>query len=56
MFWAAYLGKNVINFMKQKVAQKFTIILGCFILSKNHNELPKVAQWVKNRPSDNIEI
>jgi hypothetical protein len=42
--------------LKQKVAQKVTIILGHFIVSKNHNELPKVAHWpkiaqlVKNRP------
>jgi hypothetical protein len=36
--------------LKQKVAQKVTIILGYFIISKNHNEPPKVAQLVKNRP------
>jgi hypothetical protein len=33
--------------IKQKVAQKVTIILGYFIFSKNHNEPPKVAQVVK---------
>jgi hypothetical protein len=38
-FKTAYLGKNVINLLKQKVA----IILGYFILSKNHNEPSKVA-------------
>jgi hypothetical protein len=34
------LGKNVINLLKPKVAQKGTIILGYFFLSKNHNEPP----------------
>jgi hypothetical protein len=29
---------------KQKVAQEVAIILGYLILSKNHNEPPKVAQ------------
>jgi hypothetical protein len=33
--------------LKQKVAQKVAIVLGYFILSKNHNEPPKVAQLVK---------
>jgi hypothetical protein len=33
--------------LKQKVAQKVAIILGYFILSKNHNEPPKVAQMAK---------
>jgi hypothetical protein len=33
--------------LKQKVAQKVEIILGYFILSKNHNEPPKVAQLSK---------
>jgi hypothetical protein len=37
----AYLGKNVINW------QKDVINLGYFILSKNHIELPKVAQLAK---------
>jgi hypothetical protein len=46
----AYLSKNVINLLKQKGAQKVTIILGYFILSKNHNEPPKVAQLAKNCP------
>jgi hypothetical protein len=44
------LGKNEINLLKQKVAQKVAIILGYFILSKNHNEPPKVAQLAKNCP------
>jgi hypothetical protein len=39
-FETAYLGKNGINLLKQKVAQKVAIILGYFILSKNHNEPP----------------
>ncbi len=33
--------------LKQKVVQKVIIILGYFILSKNHNEPPKVAQLAK---------
>jgi hypothetical protein len=45
-FETAYLGEILINLHKQKVA----IILGYFILSKNHNEPPKVAQLAKNRP------
>jgi hypothetical protein len=32
---------------KQKVAQKVAIILDYFILSKNHNKPPKVAQMAK---------
>jgi hypothetical protein len=39
-FETAYLGKNL---LKQKVAQKVTIILGYFFFSKNHNKPPKVA-------------
>jgi hypothetical protein len=35
---SAYLGKNVINLFKQKVAQNVASILGYFILSENHNE------------------
>jgi hypothetical protein len=31
----------------QKVAQNVTISFGYFIFSKNHNELPKVAQLAK---------
>jgi hypothetical protein len=48
MFETAYLSKNVIKLLKQKVAKKVAIILGYFILSKNHNEPPKVAQLAKN--------
>jgi hypothetical protein len=44
------MGKNVINLLKQKVAPKLAIILGYFILSKNHNEPPKVAELAKNHP------
>jgi hypothetical protein len=40
-FVTAYLGENEINLLKQKVAQKVTIILGYFIISKNHNEPKK---------------
>ncbi len=49
-FETAYLGKNVINLLKQKVAQKVAIILGYFILSKNQNEPTRVAQLAKNCP------
>ncbi len=49
-FETAYLDKNVINLLKQKVAQKVAIILGYFIFSKNHNEPLKVALLMKNRP------
>jgi hypothetical protein len=38
----AYLGENLINLIKQKVA----IVLGYFIVSKNHKP-PKVAALVK---------
>jgi hypothetical protein len=38
----AYLGKNVINLLKQKVPQKVTIIF-----SKNHYVPPKVTQLAK---------
>jgi hypothetical protein len=33
-FETAYLGKNLINLLKQRVAKKVTIILGYFILPK----------------------
>jgi hypothetical protein len=46
-FESAYLGENIIKLLKQKVA----IILGYFILSKNHNKPPKVTQLAKNRTS-----
>jgi hypothetical protein len=46
----AYFSENVINLLKQKVAQNVTISLGYFIFSNNHNEPPKVAQLAKNRP------
>ncbi len=44
-----YLGENVINLLKPKVAQNVANSLGYFIISKNHSELSKVAQGVKNR-------
>jgi hypothetical protein len=37
--------------LKQKVAQKVKNILGYFILSKNHNEPPNVAQLEKTAKS-----
>ncbi len=49
-FETAYIGKNVINLLQQKVAQNVHISLGNFILSKNHKEPPKVAQLAKNSP------
>jgi hypothetical protein len=42
--------KNVINLLKQKVANNVTISLGYLIFSKKHNEPPKVAQLTKNCP------
>jgi hypothetical protein len=50
-FETAYLGENLLNLPIQKIAQKVAIILGYFIASKNHNEPPKVAQWVNNCPT-----
>jgi hypothetical protein len=47
----AYLGENVIDWLKQKVAQNFAIILGYLIFSKNHNKPPKVAQIGKILPN-----
>jgi hypothetical protein len=44
------LGENVMNLLQQKVGKNVAISLGYFIFSKNHNEPPKVAQLVKNRP------
>jgi hypothetical protein len=49
-FEIAYLCENVINLLKQKVAQNVEIILDYSIFSKNHTEPPKVAQLAKNRP------
>jgi hypothetical protein len=46
-FETIYLGGNVKNLLKQKVAQKVTISLGYSISSKHHNELPRVG---KNHP------
>ncbi len=43
----AYLGENLIKLLKQKVVQRVAIILGYFILPKNHNEPLKVAQLAK---------
>jgi hypothetical protein len=47
-FETVYLGENVINLLKQKLAQNVAISLGYFL--KNHNEPPKVAQLAKNHP------
>jgi hypothetical protein len=43
----AYLGENLINLFKQKVA----IILGYFILSKNNNKPPKSSPIGKKSPN-----
>jgi hypothetical protein len=45
-----YLTENVKHLLNQKVAQDVAISLGYFIFSKNQNELPKIAQLVKNHP------
>jgi hypothetical protein len=47
----AYLGENVINLLKQKVAQNVAISLGYFIFKKYLYEPPKVAQLAKQLPS-----
>jgi hypothetical protein len=49
-FECAYLNKNPIDLLKQKIAQNITITLGYFIHSKNNNEPQKVAQLAKNIP------
>jgi hypothetical protein len=36
--------------------QKVAIILGYFILSKNHNEPPKYPQLAKNRPPNVVTL
>jgi len=36
--------------LNETVTQNVTNILGYFIFSNNHNDLPKVAQWDKNCP------
>jgi hypothetical protein len=46
----AYLRECVINLLNQKVSQNVIISLGYFILFKNCNKLPKVAQLDKNCP------
>jgi hypothetical protein len=46
-FETTYLDENGINLLRQKVAQKVTIILGYFIFSKSHKEPPKVTQLAK---------
>jgi hypothetical protein len=50
VFEHSYLGKNVIDLFKQKIAQTFANSLGYFIFIKNHNEPKKAAQLVKNSP------
>jgi hypothetical protein len=46
------LDKNVINLLKQKEAQKLAIILGFFILSKNHNKPPILSLNLVTMVSD----
>jgi hypothetical protein len=50
-FEIVYLGENVINLLKPKVAQNVASFLGCFMLSKNHNELQKVSPIGKKSPN-----
>jgi hypothetical protein len=45
-----YLGETLINLLKQKVGPKVAIVLGNFILSKDHIEPTKVAQLAKKMP------
>jgi hypothetical protein len=45
-FETTFLDENVKNLITQKVAT----FLGYFIFSKNHNEIPKVAQYMKSHP------
>ncbi len=47
ILWNWLFRWNLINYLKQYVAQKVAIILGCFILPKNHNKPPKVAKLAK---------
>jgi hypothetical protein len=44
-----YFGEIVLNLLEQKVTQNVAISMG-YLIFKNHNELPNVAQLVKNRP------
>jgi hypothetical protein len=50
-FETAYLGENLKNLVKQKVAPKVTIILGYYILSKIIMSLQKKPNWQKNAQS-----
>ncbi len=49
-FETTYLGETLINLLKQKVGPKVAIVLGYFIVSKNHNDTTKVAPSAKNCP------
>jgi hypothetical protein len=55
-FETAYLCENVINLLKQKVAQNVAISLGYFIFSKIHNEPPNVTQFMKKCPIWSLSI
>jgi hypothetical protein len=51
MFDTAYLDKNVKkNCRCKKIAQNVAFSLGSFIFSRNHSDLPEVAQFGKNCP------
>ncbi len=41
IFQCAFLGKNIIDLLKQKIAQNATITLGYFVFSKNIMSLQK---------------
>jgi predicted rRNA methylase YqxC with S4 and FtsJ domains len=45
-----YLGENVNKIVKQKAAQNVELCSCTLSFQKNHKELPKVAQLVKNCP------
>ncbi len=49
-FELAYLGENVIDLLKQEIAQNVAITLGYLIFSKNHIYPSKAAQLAKNCP------
>jgi hypothetical protein len=47
MLRTCLLGENVMNVLKQKEAQNVAISLGFFIFSKNHKQVPKLANLAK---------
>jgi len=45
--FTTYLGENVNNLLKQKVAQNVTVSLGYFSFPKSHKGPPKVSKLAK---------